>query len=64
MTADVIITNHHSILLLQPLSLEARDWLCEHTSKEAQWFRDALVVEPRYLPAICDAMEEAGFLVW
>lgn len=60
---DAIITNHHSILLVRPLNEAACKWLRDHTNEDAQWFGGALVVEPRYLPAICDAMENDGLVL-
>ena len=51
--ADIRIENHGSIYLLRSESRRAHEWLVEHTDQDAaQWFGEALVVEPRYVAAI------------
>jgi hypothetical protein len=46
---DLTVENHSSLVLLQPLTGRASDWLHEHVADDAQWFVSALVVEPRYV---------------
>lgn len=60
---DIRIENHGSLFLLRPLRDVARAWLEEHTDRDAQWWADALVVEPRYVPAIVEGAREAGLEV-
>lgn len=48
---------------LQPLTQAARDWIADHVDDEAQYWGDALVVEPRYVEALATGMAEAGLTV-
>ncbi len=60
---DVHVTNHHSILLVLPLTDRAAKWISENVQDDAQWFGRSLVVEPRYLADLCRGMEEDGLVI-
>jgi len=57
---QALLENHGSIYLLKPLSDSARDWLRNTAPDEAQFWSDALVIEPRYVRGVIEAFEEAG----
>jgi len=52
---DVILEDHGSIWLIQPLNLAAETWLREFTP-QAMRFHGATVVEPRYVPDLAQGM--------
>jgi hypothetical protein len=49
------VRDHGSIVLLIPLSLRVDRWLREHVL-EGTYFGPGLVVEPRYLPDLVEAL--------
>ena len=53
------VTDHGSVVLVEPLTSDCRNWLSLHT--DGMWFGHALVVEPRYLADLVSAMIEEGF---
>lgn len=59
---DVQIENHGSILVFQPMTDFAWDWLDEHVSEDAQYW-GGLVVEPRYAEDLVVGMRESGLEV-
>jgi hypothetical protein len=61
--ADFRFESHGSIWLCHPLNDPASNHLKAHTADDAQWFGGALVVEPRYVEGLADALAEAGFEV-
>jgi len=63
MMADVKIENHGSLVLIRPLTEAASDWLDENISEDAQHFGGAVVVEPRYVEAIVEGMQDDGLEV-
>lgn len=60
---DIRVENHGSIVLLQPLTPEGRDWLEETTDPDATWYGGALVVEPRYVDPILSGARDDGLEV-
>jgi hypothetical protein len=58
--AQAQLENHGSIWLLRPLDGAAREWLNETAPSDAQFFGDALVIEPRYVPGVIEAFTSAG----
>jgi hypothetical protein len=56
------IENHGSIVLVRPLTEDVTAWLNENVDDEAQWFGDALVVEPRYVGPLVEGLIEQGFV--
>jgi hypothetical protein len=62
MPQDFRVTNHGSIITIQPLTDEATTWLDENVEAEGwQWMGPSLCVEPRMAGALVDGIEEAGF---
>jgi len=57
--ADFRITNHLSVLIVQPLNGEAREWLEDHT--DGMWWAGGLAVEPRYIDGLVDGILSEGF---
>jgi len=57
---DVQFRNHGSIWLAQPLTAAAGDWIAEHIPEDAQYWGDAVVIEPRYVAAIAEGMANDG----
>lgn len=60
---DISVENHGTIALLRPQTPRAAVWLSDHTDGEAQWFGDALAVEPRYVRDIVEGAVEFGLEV-
>jgi hypothetical protein len=59
--SDVQVENHGTIILLQPLTADAEDWIRENVNEGGMpRLGDALPVEPRYAGAIIEGMREAG----
>lgn len=63
MAADLLVENHGTIFLLQPMTHAAHAWIVDSTSDDAQWFAGALVVEHRYVGAIVEGAIDAGLVV-
>jgi hypothetical protein len=61
--ADIAVENHGSLVLLDPLSQRAAQWLHDVVSEGAQWWGRALVVEPRYVVDIVRGAVENGLRV-
>jgi hypothetical protein len=60
---DVRITNHHSLILVLPLTDAASEWIRDNVDPDAQWFGQSLVVEPRYLADLCAGMQGDGLTI-
>lgn len=58
---DYKAENHGSLWLIRPLTPEATEWLNENLSEEAQWFGNAVAVEPRYVPGLVERLRAEGF---
>jgi hypothetical protein len=54
------VENHGTIVLVRPLSRDGAQWLQNTAPKDAQFFGDALCVEPRYVNGVLGAIIEAG----
>lgn len=52
--------NHGSLWLARPMDDAARQWLKETAPEEAQFFGDALAMEPRYVEGFENAVVDAG----
>jgi hypothetical protein len=61
--ADFTVTNHGTLCLFEPQNDAAREHLEEHVQEDAQWWAGSLVVEPRYVIALVEAVRDAGFTV-
>ncbi len=60
---DIVVENHGSIVLLQPLTEAGHFWLDHHLPYDAQKWGSAYAVEPRYVQDIIDGMENDGLVV-
>lgn len=60
---DIMVQNHGSIVLVYPVSSEAREWIEQNVSDESQWFGGGLVVEPRYVENLIQGMLNDGLVV-
>ena len=60
---DVRVVNNGSIVLFHLNTSEASNWVEENVSKEAQYFGNALVVEPRYVADLVAGMRHDGLEV-
>lgn len=58
--AQAQLENHGSIWLLRPLDNAAKEWLSETAPSDAQFFGDALAIEPRYVDGVVDAFTSVG----
>jgi hypothetical protein len=61
--ADFLYQHEGSIGLLFPMTDEARSWVDEHISSDAQWFGKGLVIEWRYLDSIIEGITGDGLEV-
>ncbi len=60
---DVTISNEGTIVLFEPLTDSAREWMAEHIQPDAQWFGSKLVLEHRYASDLADAMRADGLTI-
>jgi len=60
---DVLVSNHGSLWLVEPVSDAARDWLNENLSAERQYLGRAVAVEPRYVDDLVRGLQSGGFIV-
>ena len=60
---DFRCENHGSLFLLYPLTQFAESWIEQHLPPDAQTFGKAIVVEPRYIWAILDGIQNDGLTV-
>lgn len=63
MHADVVVTNHGTIILFEPRTEAAREWIDEHVTGETTWFAGALAVEPRFADDLAAGMLGDGLEV-
>lgn len=57
---DVLVRDCGSLVLFQPLTSTAREWIDENVQEDAQWFGSSLVVEHRFAPYLIEGMVGAG----
>lgn len=60
--ADFTASSHAGLVLLTPISEDARMWLRSHISIDATWNDGSLILELRLFPALADAILDAGLL--
>lgn len=60
---DIAVENHGSLLLVEPLTEAAADWIEQNVQDEAQFWGHKLVVEPRYLHDLLYGIRDAGLLI-
>lgn len=64
MEPDVQVINNLSVVIIDPVSDEAKEWCAEHLPEDAmRWGVCGYVVEPRYANDILDGMMADGLLV-
>jgi hypothetical protein len=56
---DFEVSDHGSIVLVTPLTADAREWLHEHT--DGQWYAGGLAVEPGYVGDLLSGIIDEGF---
>ena len=61
--SDFDLVSHGSICLLTPRTPAAHDWVEEHLPANAQLWGPSIVVEPRYVQAIIDGVEDEGLTI-
>lgn len=58
---DASFENHGSVVIVRPLSQAAKDWLAEYVDQDGfQPYRDAVVVEPRFVDDLLTGMQKDG----
>jgi hypothetical protein len=57
---DFAVENHGTIILLQPLTRAASEWVEENLSADRLHYAGAVVIEPRYLTDIVDGIRADG----
>ena len=57
---DVRVTNEGNLILFEPCTLAAREWLNLHVPTEATYWAGQLVVEHRYAYDLADGMASDG----
>jgi hypothetical protein len=62
-TPDVLIREAFTLILFCPLSARAKEWVDENVQSDAQWFGDALCVEPRYAFGLAEGMRAEGLVL-
>ena len=62
-TADFTLENHGSIFLMRPRTKRAAAWLDDTAPEDAQFFANALAIEPRYVPNVAAAARGEGFTI-
>jgi hypothetical protein len=59
-TPDVLVCNEGTVFLFCPLTSRGKEWIDDHVQPDAQWFRNALVVEHRFAWGLAQGMKDAG----
>ena len=63
--ADVRTRDEGSIILITPISPEAKAWVSENVQLEGwQWFGNSFSCEPRYVDDLIAGMQDAGLEVF
>lgn len=60
---DVMVENHGSVFVFQPLSPAGREWIDQNVGDDAQWIGGGLAVENRYARELAQGMLDAGLRV-
>ena len=60
---DFLFEDHFSLILFRMVTPAASQWVDENVSEDAQFFGDALVVEPRYARDLINGIMAAGLVV-
>lgn len=62
-TVDYTFENHLSLWLVRANNIGALEHLQENVQEDAQWFGEALAVEPRYVDGLAEGLRENGWSV-
>jgi len=62
-TEDFAVANHGTIVLLQPLTRAANEWIAANLSADRLHYAGAVVIEPRYLADIVGGLRNDGLTV-
>jgi len=57
---DATLVDHGSIVLLTPLSQEARDWITAYLPENTMRLGNAIAIERRYVPDIVEGLIADG----
>jgi hypothetical protein len=60
---DFAVENHGTIVLLQPLTRAANEWIESNLPADRLHYAGAVVIEPRYLADIVDGIRADGLEV-
>jgi hypothetical protein len=61
---DVSVANHGSVIMVRPISDEAKAWVDENVPLEDwQWMGGAFAVDPHYIENLVDGMRGDGLSV-
>ena len=63
MNPDISIENHGTLFLFRLNTLAAAEWVSQNVQSNAQFFGDALVVEPRHAADLATGMREDGMVI-
>jgi hypothetical protein len=61
---DFAVENHGTIILLQPLTRAATEWIANNLPADRLHYAGAVVIEPRYLAAIVEGIRADGLEVF
>lgn len=59
---DFTYTNHGTLCLLTPLTPEAEEWIADNLPEDVMTLGPSVAIEPRYLEAILDGIENDGLI--
>lgn len=59
--SDFTLENHGSIVLLKPNKRASAKWLTDTAPEDAQFFGNALAIEPRYVSNVIEAARADRF---
>jgi hypothetical protein len=59
---DFLVEDHGSILILQPLTAEANEWIEEYLDNPETW-AGGVVVEPRYIDTLVEGILSGGLTI-
>ncbi len=60
---DFNVADHGSIVILRPVTAEAKDWTEEFIPEDAQWFAGGVAIERRYFENIYDGITADGLTI-
>jgi len=59
-SADFAFRNHGSVVILFPLTAQAKQWVSEHLPEDAPRWAGGIAIEPRYFGDIMHAIDLYG----